>query len=83
MSVAARVIACLDVAGGRVVKGVRFANLRDAGDPAERAELYEQQGADEVVILDVSATVEERSHAVETVRTMRRGCWTRVRIRRV
>ena len=66
-----RVIPCLDVRDGRVVKGVRFANLRDAGDPAERAALYEQQGADEIVILDVSATPEGRRTAVETVRRVR------------
>lgn len=66
-----RIIPCLDVKGGRVVKGVRFQGLRDAGDPAERAHLYEIQGADELVLLDVSATHEERSHALETVRAVR------------
>jgi len=67
----ARIIPCLDVKGGRVVKGVRFQGLRDAGDPAERAAVYEQQGADELVLLDVSATTDERSHALETVRAVR------------
>jgi cyclase len=67
----ARIIPCLDVKGGRVVKGVRFQGLRDAGDPAERAAAYEAQGADELVLLDVSATTEERSHALETVRAVR------------
>ena len=57
-----RIIPCLDVSHGRVVKGVRFQGLRDAGDPAERAVLYEQQGADELVFLDVSATPEGRDH---------------------
>ena len=52
----ARVIPCLDVDSGRVVKGVRFQGLRDAGDPVERAGAYERQGADELVMLDVSAT---------------------------
>ncbi len=66
-----RIIPCLDVKGGRVVKGVRFQGLRDAGDPAERAAAYEAQGADELVILDVSATTEERSHALDTVRAVR------------
>ncbi len=66
-----RVIPCLDVRDGRIVKGVRFADLRDAGDPAERAALYEAQGADEIVILDVSATPEGRRTAVETVRRVR------------
>ena len=53
-----RVIPCLDVRGGRVVKGVRFSNLRDAGDPAELARAYQDQGADEVTLLDVSATTD-------------------------
>jgi len=68
---AARVIPCLDVKDGRVVKGVRFQELRDAGDPVENAAAYEAQGADEIVILDVSATPEGRGHAVETVRAVR------------
>lgn len=70
---ARRVIPCLDVSHGRVVKGVRFQGLRDAGDPAERARLYEEQGADEIVILDVSATPEGRGHQHETVRRVREG----------
>lgn len=68
---AARVIPCLDVRDGRIVKGVRFQGLRDAGDPAERAAAYEAQGADEIVILDVSATPEGRATAVGTVRRVR------------
>jgi cyclase len=67
----ARIIPCLDVSHGRVVKGVRFQGLRDAGDPAERAKAYEDQGADEIVILDVSATPEGRGHQHETVRRVR------------
>lgn len=67
----ARVIPCLDVRDGRVVKGVRFQGLRDAGDPAERAAAYEAQGADELVLLDVSATPDGRGHALETVRRVR------------
>jgi imidazole glycerol-phosphate synthase subunit HisF len=66
-----RIIPCLDVSHGRVVKGIRFQGLRDAGDPAERAVLYERQGADEIVILDVSATPEGRGNQVETVRRVR------------
>lgn len=62
-----RIIPCLDVDQGRVVKGIRFAGLRDVGDPAERAAKYEAQGADELVILDVSATVAGRATAVEVV----------------
>ncbi len=66
-----RIIPCLDVKDGRVVKGVRFQGLRDAGDPAERALAYEFQGADELVLLDVSATPDGRGHALETVRRVR------------
>ena len=68
----ARVIPCLDVRDGRVVKGVRFQGLRDARDAAERAAAYEAQGADELVLLDVSATPEGRGHALETVRRVRK-----------
>lgn len=67
-----RVIPCLDVRDGRVVKGVKFADLRDSGDPAQQAERYDLQGADELVLLDVSATTSERAHQVETVRAVRR-----------
>ena len=63
-----RVIACLDVRGGRVVKGVRFRRLRDMGDPVELALRYERDGADEIVLLDVSATVEERGTTLDLVR---------------
>jgi len=66
-----RIIPCLDVKDGRVVKGVRFRELRDAGDPAERAALYEREGADELVILDIAATPQRRAHTVETVRAVR------------
>lgn len=66
-----RIIPCLDCRDGRVVKGVRFQGLRDAGDPAELAAAYEAQGADELVVLDVSATPEGRGTAVETVRRVR------------
>lgn len=68
-----RIIPCLDVSHGRVVKGIKFQGLRDAGDPAERAALYEAQGADEIVILDVSATPEGRGNQVETVKRVRAG----------
>jgi imidazole glycerol-phosphate synthase subunit HisF len=63
-----RIIACLDVTGGRVVKGVQFVNLRDAGDPAELAELHSSAGADEIVLLDISATAEDRATLLDTVR---------------
>jgi imidazole glycerol-phosphate synthase subunit HisF len=62
-----RLIPCLDVAGGRVVKGVNFLGLRDAGDPVELAALYSDAGADELVLLDVTATLEERGTLVELV----------------
>lgn len=64
----ARVIPCLDVRGGRVVKGVRFQSIRDAGDVVECARRYEAEGADEIVLLDISATAEEREASRETVR---------------
>jgi cyclase len=67
MTIVTRVIPCLDVAGGRVVKGVNFLDLRDAGDPVELARLYYEQGADEITFLDVTATVEDRSTMYETV----------------
>ena len=63
-----RVIACLDVKDGRVVKGTGFVNLRDAGDPVVLAERYETQGADEIVYLDISATDEGRSTLLDLVR---------------
>jgi len=63
-----RIIACLDVRDGRVVKGVNFEDLRDAGDPAELAARYDEEGIDEVVLLDVTATLESRRTLVDTVR---------------
>lgn len=68
MSVAVRVIPCLDVDAGRVVKGVNFANLRDAGDPVELAARYDAEGADEVTFLDVSASSGDRETMVDVVR---------------
>ncbi len=67
MTLAKRVIPCLDVAGGRVVKGVNFLNLRDAGDPVELAKKYDEEGADELTFLDISASVEERATTLEIV----------------
>jgi cyclase len=69
---ARRIIACLDVKGGRVVKGVRFAQLRDAGDPAEAARAYCEQGVDELVVLDVSATLEDRLASTAAVERIAR-----------
>ena len=68
MRVAVRVIPCLDVADGRVVKGVNFLNLRDAGDPVELARKYYDQGADEITFLDVTATVDNRVTTYDVVR---------------
>lgn len=66
-----RLIPCLDVKDGRVVKGIRFQGLRDAGDPVQLSAAYEAQGADELVILDVSATPEGRGHGLEVVEAVR------------
>src|SRR3954469_7766261 len=63
-----RIIACLDCDAGRVVKGVQFQSLRDAGDPAELAKLHFESGADEIVLLDITATSEARKTLTETVR---------------
>jgi cyclase len=68
MTLAKRVIPCLDVAGGRVVKGVNFKDLRDAGDPVELAKKYDLEGADELTFLDISASIEERKTTLEIVR---------------
>lgn len=65
---AKRIIPCLDVKDGRVVKGVNFVNLRDAGDPVELANTYDKEGADELVFLDISASVEGRATMVDVVR---------------
>ncbi|TVY10311.1 imidazole glycerol phosphate synthase subunit HisF [Paenibacillus cremeus] len=65
---AKRIIPCLDVKDGRVVKGVNFVNLRDAGDPVELASIYDREGADELVFLDISASYEGRATMVEVVK---------------
>ena len=70
MGLAKRIIPCLDVDAGRVVKGVRFVDIRDAGDPIEIARRYDQQGADEITFLDITASSDERAtmvHVVESV----------------
>ena len=69
---AKRIIPCLDIAGGRVVKGVKFVELRDAGDPVEQARAYEAQGADELTFLDITASHEQRDTIVEVVRAVAR-----------
>jgi cyclase len=67
-----RIIACLDVNGGRVVKGVQFTDLRDAGDPVELAKAHSESGADEIVLLDISAAHERRATLLDTVRNTAR-----------
>jgi imidazole glycerol-phosphate synthase subunit HisF len=69
---AKRIIPCLDCKDGRVVKGIHFVNLRDAGDPGELAEMYNREGADELVMLDISASREGRTTLMETVRRVAR-----------
>src|SRR5689334_24653437 len=68
MPVSTRVIACLDVDAGRVVKGVNFENLRDAGDPVELAKVYDDQGVDELTFLDVTASSGDRETTYDVVR---------------
>ena len=63
-----RIIPCLDVHNGRVVKGVNFVDLKDAGDPVEIAKAYDKAGADELVFLDITATSDERNTVVDLVR---------------
>ena len=68
MALAKRIIPCLDVAGGRVVKGIQFVDLRDAGDPVEQAVRYDRDRADELVFLDITASHEDRSSMLEVIR---------------
>jgi len=70
-----RLIPCLDVQGGRVVKGVRFVDLRDAGDPVEAAQAYDAQGADELVFLDIGASHEDRATILDVVRRTAEGIY--------
>jgi cyclase len=73
---AARIIPCLDVKEGRVVKGVNFVDLRDAGDPAEQAAIYDAHHADEICFLDISASVEGRGALLDVVRRTADRCFT-------
>ena len=70
MSLAVRIIPCLDVRRGRVVKGINFKDIVDAGDPAEAAKRYDAEGADEICMLDIDASFEERSTTIETVKSI-------------
>jgi cyclase len=69
---AKRIIPCLDVHDGRVVKGINFVNLRDAGDPVERAAYYDKEGADELIFLDITASSDQRQTMIEVVRNTAR-----------
>ncbi|QDZ06630.1 imidazole glycerol phosphate synthase subunit HisF [Sphingomonas panacisoli] len=75
MTVRARVIPCLDVANGRVVKGVNFVDLRDAGDPVEQAQAYDAAGADELCFLDITASHEARGTILDVVRRTAEVCF--------
>ena len=76
----ARVIPCLDVDAGRVVKGVRFKELKDAGNPVEVAKVYQQQGADELVFLDITASSDERQTMREVVEETVASCFMPVTV---
>ena len=67
MTLAKRILPCLDVNAGRVVKGVNFVDLKDAGDPVELARVYNEAGADELVFLDITATHEQRDTIIDVV----------------
>ena len=75
MTVAVRIIPCLDVAGGRVVKGVNFVSLKDAGDPVEQARIYDAQGADELCFLDITASHEGRGTILDVVARTASACF--------
>ena len=76
----ARVIPCLDVDGGRVVKGVKFKEIRDAGDPVEVAKVYQEQGADELVFLDITASSDERQTMKDVVEKTVTSCFMPVTV---
>jgi imidazole glycerol-phosphate synthase subunit HisF len=80
MTVRTRVIPCLDVANGRVVKGVNFVDLKDAGDPVEQAKLYDAAGADELCFLDITATHEARGTILDVVRRTAEVCFMPVTV---
>ncbi len=80
MTVRTRVIPCLDVANGRVVKGVNFVDLKDAGDPVEQAKLYDAAGADELCFLDITATHEARGTILDVVRRTSEVCFMPVTV---
>ena len=76
----ARVIPCLDVDGGRVVKGIKFKEIREAGDPVEIAKSYQEQGADELVFLDITASSDERQTMRDVVEKTVASCFMPVTV---
>ena len=76
----ARIIPCLDVDGGRVVKGIKFKEIRDAGDPVEVAKAYQEQGADELVFLDITASSDERQTMRDVVEKTVASCFMPVTV---
>ena len=70
-----RIIPCLDVKNGRVVKGINFINLKDAGDPVEQAKIYDKGGADEICFLDITASHENRNILLQKVRETAKNCF--------
>ncbi|MEP0644171.1 HisA/HisF-related TIM barrel protein, partial [Parasphingorhabdus sp.] len=80
MTVRIRVIPCLDVANGRVVKGVNFVDLQDAGDPVEQAQAYDAAGADELCFLDITASHENRDTIIDVVRRTAEVCFMPVTV---
>ena len=70
-----RVIPCLDVKEGRVVKGINFIDLKDAGDPVEQAKIYDEQGADELCFLDITASIEKRDILFDIVNKTAKKCF--------
>ena len=77
---AKRIIPCLDVKDGRVVKGVKFVDLKDAGDPVEAARAYDRAGADELVFLDITASHERRGILLDVVRRTAEACFMRLTV---
>ena len=71
----ARIIPCLDVKDGRVVKGINFLNLKDAGDPVEQAKIYDKQGADELCFLDITASSDNRNTLLDIVSKTAEQCF--------
>ena len=78
-----RIIPCLDIKNGRVVKGINFVNLVDAGDPSEQAKIYSENGADEICFLDITASNEKRDIILDVVKKTSQNCKTRYTIKKI